>query len=558
MSQFYDLLYTPSLKCDFEKLSTEQKYAFAKFSQGQNLFVTGPGGTGKTRLIQFLVEYMNSIGKSHQVCALTGCAATLLNCKAKTIHSWSGVKLAKGNSEDIIRRVIRNRNFIKSWRGVEVLVIDEVSMMSSKMFDLLDNIGRVTRRNTSKPFGGIQLLFTGDFFQLPPIPDQGDPSSGEFCFQHPRWKLTFKSANCIELKTFFRQTDPAYISILQEVRRGTISPSNIELLETRVNVKSLSSTNDGIVPTKLFPIRPKVDNINSTSYTKLEGDEKIYHFNVTTKAKLHLDTGIVFTPEESDYCDRLSSDQLSQEVDSLITSLFTEKTVRLKIGTLVMCTVNLDVERGICNGSQGIVIGFAESNAVLTFESNKERNPVILPDELMYKNNLLVPVIKFANGVIMKVAPYQRQSEECPCVIVSQIPLCFAWALTIHKIQGATLDMAEMDIGRSIFAAGQSYVALSRVKTLEGLYLSEFNPANIKANPLVIEFYASFPQISETEQIKEYMQLIGTSSHQKYASTNFSQFALTDKNVNDLQNPDAKLLYSTTQQKDPTIKTIRL
>jgi ATP-dependent DNA helicase PIF1 len=143
------------------------------------------------------------------VCALTGCAATLLNCKAKTIHSWSGVKLARGNSEDIIRRVIRNRNFIKSWRGVEVLVVDEVSMMSSKMFDLLDNIGRVTRRNTSKPFGGLQLIFTGDFFQLPPIPDQNDPSSGEFCFQHPRWAMTFKLANCIELKTFFRQTDPA-------------------------------------------------------------------------------------------------------------------------------------------------------------------------------------------------------------------------------------------------------------------------------------------------------------------------------------------------------------
>lgn len=543
MSGIYDRLSTPSLKYDFEKLSTEQKYAFARFSEGQNLFITGPGGTGKTRLIQFLVEYMNSIGKSHQVCALTGCAATLLNCKAKTIHSWSGVKLARGNSEDIIRRVIRNRNLIKSWRGVEVLVVDEVSMMSSKMFDLLDNIGRVTRRNTSKPFGGLQLIFTGDFFQLPPIPDQNDPSSGEFCFQHPRWAMTFKLANCIELKTFFRQTDPAYISILQEVRRGTISPANIELLETRVNKKG-EPASAGIVPTKLFPIRSKVDSINSTSYAKLEGEEKLYHFNVTTKAKVHLDTGVAFTPEESDSCDGLSSDQISQEVDNLITSLFTEKTVRLKIGTLVMCTVNLEVERGICNGSQGVVIGFAESNAV--FESNKG-GAIILPDELMYKTNLLVPVVRFANGVTMKVAPHQRQSEEFPCVIVSQIPLCFAWALTIHKIQGATLDMAEMDIGRSIFAAGQSYVALSRVKTLEGLYLSEFNPTKIKANPLVIEFYDSFPKISESEKTEEYMRV-------NPPTTNvFSQFAY-------IEGEDSGKKYgatTTTEKKDPTIKTIK-
>jgi len=203
----FTCLPTHSLQHGFNSLSAEQKYAFAKFAKGHNIFVTGPGGTGKTRLIQFMVEYMNYIGKSHQVCALTGCAATLLNCKAKTIHSWSGVRLAKGNPEDIIRRVIRNKSYTKSWRGVEVLIVDEVSMMSRKMFDLLDQIGRSIRKQL-KPFGGIQLVFTGDFFQLSPIPDQDDPLSGEFCFQHPKWEKTFKQADCIELKTFFRQTDP--------------------------------------------------------------------------------------------------------------------------------------------------------------------------------------------------------------------------------------------------------------------------------------------------------------------------------------------------------------
>jgi ATP-dependent DNA helicase PIF1 len=563
----YACFSTHSLQEGFRTLSIEQKYAFAKFARGQNLFITGPGGTGKTRLIQFMVEYMNSLGKTHQVCALTGCAATLLNCKAKTIHSWSGVRLAKGNPEDIIRRVIRNKTHTKSWRGVEVLIVDEVSMMSRKMFDLLDQIGRATRKINTKPFGGVQLVFTGDFFQLPPIPDQDDPTSGEFCFQHPKWEKTFKPEDCIELKTFFRQTDPAYISILQEVRRGTISAPNIELLQTRLMRGRPTEMRNGVLPTKLFPVRAKVETINETSYTKLEGEERVYQYSVTTKAKIRIDNGATLSSAELAHCEELTSDQLSAEIDNLITSLFTEKTVRLKIGTLVMCTANIDVDRGICNGSQGVVVGYAESNAA------------ILPDELMRKMSgapAFVPVVQFANGVTMKVAPHQRQSEEYPCIIVSQIPLCLAWALTIHKIQGATLDMAEMDIGRSIFAAGQSYVALSRVKTLDGLYLSEFNSTKIKANPLVIEFYNSFPQIGEDEILQNIPVQMGeinilrepAKTESKMKQSTMKLFAPSAPVVSAPvgQNPFAAFnhipelreedVVATTR--DPTIKTIKL
>jgi ATP-dependent DNA helicase PIF1 len=453
-----------------------------------------------------MAEYMNSIGKTFQVCALTGCAATLLNCKAKTIHSWSGVKLAKGNPEDIIRRVTRNRVCVKSWRGVEVLIVDEVSMMSSKMFEVLDQIGRLARKNGSKPFGGIQLIFTGDFFQLPPIPDYDDPTSGEFCFQNPKWEKIFKPDHCVELKTFFRQTDPTYISILQEVRRGTISPKNIEVLQTRLKRGGCSvESRNGVVPTKIFPVRVKVDTINETSYAKLEGDERVYNYSFTTSAKIHIDTGASLSASEFAYCEGFTSEQLLSEVDNLISSFMADKTVKLKIGSLVMCSANIDVDRGICNGSQGVVIGYAESSTA------------ILPDELMRRPTgiALIPVVRFANGVTMKIAPHQRQSEEIPCVIVAQIPLCLAWALTIHKIQGATLDMAEMDIGRSIFAHGQSYVALSRVKTLDGLYLSEFISTKIKANPLVIEFYNLFKQIGEDEMKTEIVRILSNpiSSH---------------------------------------------
>jgi len=536
----YPCFSTPSLRDGFSNLSTEQKYAFAKFAKSQNIFVTGPGGTGKTRLIQFMVEYMNSIGKSHQVCALTGCAATLLNCKAKTIHSWSGVKLGKGDPEDIIRRVIRNRTSPKTWRSVEVLIVDEVSMMSYKMFDLLDRIGKLVRKCTARAFGGIQLVFTGDFFQLPPIPDHDDPSSSAFCFQHPRWASTFKLSECIELKTFFRQTDPAYISILQEVRSGTISSPNIDLLKTRLVKRGEDNGHNGVVPTKLFPVRSKVETINETSYAKLDGEERVYHFSVNTKATTRIDNGAAFSEAELEHCRDLTQEQLSHEVDALITSLFTEKTFRLKIGALVMCTANIDMDRGICNGSQGIVIGFAEAATA------------VFPEELMVRNTAstpqLVPVVRFANGVTMKVAPYPRQSEEYPCVVVAQLPLCLAWALTIHKIQGATLDLAEMDIGRSIFAEGQSYVALSRVKTLDGLYLSEFNSTKIRANPLVVEFYKSFPLIGEDEMIAETRKIL--SNPKKNTPTN---------DIGDLhQTSMDAFLNENPLIRDPNIKTIKL
>jgi ATP-dependent DNA helicase PIF1 len=359
--------------------------------------------------------------------------------------------------------------------------VDEVSMMSHKMLNLLDQIGKSTRKTYAKPFGGIQLIFIGDFFQLGPIEDFNDPTTGEFCFQHPKWSTMFKPEDSIELKTFFRQTDPIYIKILQEIRRGTISEESIGYLEKRVLIggeRPLSK--DGIIPTKLFPVRSKVDYINTTMYSKLEGPEFTFKLIINKKAVAHIDTGLPLTVNEIERCKELTSEQMVHEVDSLAGSMLSENTVKLKKGALVMCVANLDLDQGICNGSQGVIIDFVGTNP---------EDPV------------LFPLVRFANGIEMKITPYSRQSEDFPCIVVSQVPLCLAWALTIHKIQGATMDMAEMDVGRSIFAAGQSYVALSRVKSLEGLYLSEFNPLKIKSDPRVIEFYRTIPERTKEEMI---------------------------------------------------------
>ena len=150
-------------------LSTEQELALQKYKEGKNIFLTGPGGSGKTELIRRMVKISQEQTKRLQVCALTGCAAILLQCKAKTIHSFAGIGLANGTVDEVIRKVISNKYKTKNWTGIDILIIDEVSMMSSKLFDILDHIGRRTRKRLDKPFGGIQVVLSGDFYQQPPV-----------------------------------------------------------------------------------------------------------------------------------------------------------------------------------------------------------------------------------------------------------------------------------------------------------------------------------------------------------------------------------------------------
>ena len=455
---------------DYASLSLEQKWACKKIQEGNNMFITGPGGTGKTKLIRALVGYMKHTDLNYQVCALTGCAALLLQCGAKTIHSWSGIRLAKGPTDIILNRIIKNRKLVAQWKKVDVLIVDEISMMSVKIFDLLDEIGRRLRRNP-KPFGGIQLVFTGDFFQLPPIPEASDPASAMFCFESTAWSRTFSRENCLELTTHFRQHDPKYIEILQEIRLGKLSQENAELLQTYVSRPFSLEDHGGIAPTKLFPIRQKVEYVNATMYENLESEEREFHYKQKTNERMYLESAKPIPFEILIKYTDLSKTEQDSEIETMLASSQTDKLIRLKVGALVMCTINLDMESGICNGSQGIVIGFGAN----------------------------LPIVRFTNGRILTIDYQARQNDDYPNLVIAQIPLCLAWALTIHKIQGATLELAEMDIGKTVFEYGQTYVALSRIQSLDGLYLSEFNPYRIKANPDVVAFYESFPRISREE-----------------------------------------------------------
>ncbi len=454
------------------ELSTEQQYAYDKFVAGNNIFITGPGGVGKTKLIHHLVEHATIIGKRIQVCALTGCASLLLGCNAKTIHSWSGIKLAKGPVEQIVGQVMRNKRAKKNWKGVKILIIDEVSMMSKKIFNVLEMVARIVRNNPA-PFGGLQVIFCGDFYQLPPVPNANEPETGEFCFESENWWTVFRPENHIELKTIFRQTDTKYIEILSQIRTGELSLENADILRKYVKREYDPEQYNGSVLAKLYPVCSRADYLNKILFDKIDDTAVDFDVKKTRKHTTYVDTNKEIEADVLQECRSLTKTEEDYELDQLLINTPCISQLQLKRGASVMCTVNLDMERGICNGSQGVVIGFVGPE-------NK-------------------PEVRFSNGVTLVIGPHTWQSSDYPTIAISQFPLQLAWAMTIHKIQGTTLARAQIDIGNVVFEYGQTYVALSRIQSLDGLYLAGFNPSRIKANPKVKTFYSLIQTKKERE-----------------------------------------------------------
>jgi len=255
------------------ELSKEQQIAFDKYVQGHNIFITGPGGAGKSELIRLIYKHAYSQFKDIHVTALTGCASILLNCKAKTLHSWAGIGLGNATTEQLIFKIKKNK-FLKSiWKKTDILVVDEVSMLSLKLFNMLNDIGKAVRGN-QKPFGGIQLIFSGDFYQLPPVGDKDDIDTQRFCFESDDWNSIFHRDCQIELKKIFRQTDEIYSTILNQIREGKIKRRSNDLLLEYVGREI--DPNLIAEPTKLFPTKNKVEQINFSKMSELHGEEKEY------------------------------------------------------------------------------------------------------------------------------------------------------------------------------------------------------------------------------------------------------------------------------------------
>lgn len=470
-------------------LSEDQQEIFNSYKNGENIFITGPGGCGKSFLIKHITRDAIFEHRRFSVTALTGCAAILLGCKSKTIHSWAGIGLAKADDDVIATRISMNKYKKRNWLKTDLLIIDEVSMMSKRLFNLLDSIGKKIRKNT-KPFGGIQVIFCGDFYQLPPVGNNGDPDSFKFCFESEHWDETFDSQHILDKS--YRQTDDTYVNLLNEIREGTLSKYYYNVLKKRVGVEYPEDL--PIKPVILYPTKNSVDALNENEMDKLDGSSYEYKYIMDIHLPPYEKPDISEIKVNPDYVDMknefacilaLENSEMLKVMNSkiprgnpkypttkeLINALdFLEKNSHFskkktfKIGSQVMCTANIDMDAGIYNGSVGYVIEMKEDAIKVHFEKAGEQ---------------WVPYHTWETDLLAHVG-------------FKQIPLMLAWAVTIHKSQGATLDYAEIDVGSSVFAEGQTYVALSRVRSLEGLFLKSLNKNKIKVNPKVVEFYSQF------------------------------------------------------------------
>jgi ATP-dependent DNA helicase PIF1 len=297
----------------------------------------------------------------------------------------------------------------------------------------------------------MQVVFVGDFFQLPPVEKDG------FCFESDQWFDVFPKKQHLELKTFFRQVDPVYIDILMKVRKGKLDKESIAHLE-----KYVARDRDQPI-TKIVPTRKQADFINQDMFSKVKETSHTFDALIHKDLHLYLKDGKTIEPSVLTLCNALKEIDKDRELDQLIKNHNIQSSLHLKKGTQIMCMRNIDLDRGICNGSQGTVVDLVKGR----------------------------PMVLFTNGTRMLMEQHVYQSEVYPTLAICQFPLCLAWALTIHKIQGSSLTHAQIDIGNSIFEYGQTYVALSRVRTMDGLYLMNFQPNRIKSHPKVVAFYES-------------------------------------------------------------------
>ena len=433
----------------------KQSQIFNSYKNENNILITGPAGTGKTYCIKKIYDDATSNKIKISVTAMTGVASLLLDCNATTLHSWAGIGLGKGSHDEIIAKICKSKSKMYNWKNTEILVVDEISMLSNSLFELLDKIAKKIRNN-SEPFGGIKIIFCGDFFQLPPISFGNEDT---FCFQNKNFLKSFDKI--FILTKIYRQNDYEFKKILVNLRKGLISKNSIEKLESRV-IKNLShdekydlyQIEDNI--SRLVPTKNMANEINQKFINKI--DEEIFIFNREFKEcreELQIDEKLKL--------DLITNQEKEIEFEYIKQNTLTEDTLQLKLNAFVMCIANIDVPNGIVNGSQGRIVGFDKDGYPEVFFFNKK------------------------NSIIIK--KHKWKSESIPGLCIYQIPLILAWGITIHKAQGLTLDRAIIDVGNKIFEAGQTYVALSRIKSLEGLYLENFNLNKLKINYDVLNFY---------------------------------------------------------------------
>ncbi|GAA5988260.1 hypothetical protein JCM10908_002134 [Rhodotorula pacifica] len=525
-------VWEPDSRC-----SDEQKAVLNEVRNGQSVFFTGAAGVGKSFLLQEITRLLEYLQKPFQITATTGIAA--LQVSGITVHSWAGVGLGKDPVTVLYDRIMRSKERVKIWQETSVLVIDEISMIGADLFTKLDVLGKLLRRDR-RPFGGLQLVVSGDFFQLPPVPEarnelrcmrcghhnlqkialheaclpyeerakgvpqddvlrctdtvkrNGERISGcgyewrvrRFAFETEAWaECNFK---VMELTKVYRQDHPAFIATLAKIRRGICDDECVKFLQT-CGTELGKGGNIKIQPTNLYPIRSAVENENRREFEKLR--EEAYTFQALDDAR-------------GGYAHSVMGERLANVPPA--------KSLPLKKGAQVLLLANLNVKQGLVNGSRGVIVDWVDRDLVplddkldSTQAGPSQKRKVAggafggeewrekAAEEWADKQAVEVfPLVYFATGAQVIIRPHSWciDIDKENTVARTQLPLQLAWALTIHKSQGQSLDAVGVRLNAT-FEKGQAYVALSRCRKPEGMKIEGFHPGVVMAHPTVSIFY---------------------------------------------------------------------
>jgi len=421
----------------WKTLTNCQKRFFKAFDEGHNILLTGAAGVGKSHSLSLLFSVLDECNIPYGKTATTGIAA--LNIGGSTIHSFCGVGLANDDIGEIMKRVFRNKKATARMRVAKILCIDEISMCSGDLLEKINTVLKIIRKDKS-PFGGIQVIFCGDFLQLPAVFKTDDDPL--FCFETQTWE----SANIktILLEEIVRQDNSSeFAKLLNNIRVGNLD--NIEILHSRINKKLDTGE---LKPIKIFCRNVSVDKYNQVCLDKI--NSKTYSYQ-------SLDMG------ESYHIDYFNKNSLAVQ------------NLKIKIGAQVMLIYNIDVENGLVNGSMGIIKAIEDNLPKVEFANGQsiivEKQSWEIKEQIVVKNREGVEEIK-----------YRTVAKR------TQIPLKLAFSSTLHKSQGLTLSYADLDFSDA-FESGMVYVGLSRVRDINNLTLKPFNLSKIKVNQKCLDFY---------------------------------------------------------------------
>lgn len=412
-----------------------QSAALDILKTGGNVFLTGEPGAGKTYVINRYLDWLDAALISAAITASTGIAATHIG--GMTIHSWSGIGVRDTLTPYDLDKIASTEKTVKRIKKAKVLVIDEVSMLDGKVLDMVNAVCKAVRNNNSA-FGGLQVVFVGDFFQLPPVTKKGDAML--YAFDSMAWQEA--TPLVCYLGEQHRQEDELFLSLLKSIRQGEIEEDHFTLLSEQTDIAF-----EHIEPTKLFTHNADVDAFNAEKLRQLQGKARSFKMNGHGSRPV---------------------------MENLVRNCLSPEVLELKEEAMVMCTKN-NFEKGYVNGTLGRVISFDEREGW--------------------------PIVRLTDGRTLKMEPVSWEVVEDGKVRASieQVPLRLAWAITVHKSQGMSLDAAEIDLSKA-FVYGQGYVALSRVRSLGGLKLSGMNPNALSVDPRVIARDKRFKEESEAAE----------------------------------------------------------